>query len=69
MVEVVLEGYILRLLGYGLVDDRVRLLDEAYVSYLFDLRLHEKLVLLIVHYFIDYSNLTHQNPDNKYIQH
>ena len=59
MMRKVLERYMLGLLGNRLLDDGVRLFDETYISYLLDLRFNEKLVLLIVHYFIDHSNLTH----------
>jgi len=62
IIEMVLERDMLGLLCGWLIDDGVGLFDEADVSDLFDLGLDKKLVLLIVHYFIDYSNLTHQSP-------
>jgi hypothetical protein len=66
--EMVLERYMFRLLNYRLIDDGIWLIYKADVSNLFDLRFYKKLILLIVHYFIDYSNLTHHNPLSKLLE-
>ena len=55
--DIILELYLFGLLD-SLISDVIGLLDELYIVNLFDLGLHEKLVLLIVHIFICYKRFT-----------
>ena len=55
--DIILELYLFGLLD-SLISDVIGLLDELYIVNLLDLRLHEKLVLLIVHIFICYKRFT-----------
>lgn len=59
----ILEGDMFGLLDCWLFDDRIGLLDQSNILNLFNFRFNEKLILLIVHYFIYYIPLTRQCPN------
>jgi hypothetical protein len=54
----VLEGNVLRLICYAFIGDWVSVLERFYVMNLLNLGLYEKLIFLLVHYFIDYIRAT-----------